>query len=320
MGGSLTKVLTSHKTILNRFVRQSPHLQFIKYYVEVSLNSNHSTECVFKSLFDIISNMNKLKFIILIIFIILFGIYCTFIEPNILKVKHYTLQDSKLKGVKIVFASDFHIKPHQQKRLEKVVELINDENPDLVLSVGDFVSGHNEKMTMTIEDISTELGKVKSKYGFYTTLGNHDGWYGAERVTKSLQANGIKVLDNESIPIQINNKTVYIAGIEDLTTGKPQIYQALAKTKTPTILLTHSPDMFVKVPEDVNLTLAGHTHGGQVRIPKFGPIFTASRYGDKYTKGLVEEKGRKLITTTGIGTSILPIRFNCMPEIVVIEF
>lgn len=78
--------------------------------------------------------------------------------------------------------------------------------------------------------------------------------------------------------------------------------------------------MFVKVPEDINLTLAGHTHGGQVRIPFIGPIFTTSNFGDKYTKGLIEEKGKKLITTTGIGTSILPVRFNCLPEIVVIEF
>lgn len=264
--------------------------------------------------------MKNLNFIIIIILFILLGCYSLFIEPNKLKVNYYTIKDAHLKDIKIVFASDFHIKPHQQKRLEKVIELINAENPDLVLSVGDFVSGHNEKMTMPIEDIAKELGKVKSKYGFYTTLGNHDGWYGTERVTKSLQANGIKVLDNENISIQVNNKTIYIAGVEDLMTGKPNIYQALDETKTPTILLTHSPDMFVKVPENVNLTLAGHTHGGQVRIPLFGPIFTASKYGDNYTKGLVEEKGRKLITTTGIGTSILPVRFNCLPEIVVIKF
>lgn len=264
--------------------------------------------------------MKNLNFIIIIILFILLGCYSLFIEPNKLEVNHYKIQDAQLKGLNIVFASDFHIKPYQQKRLDKVIELINAENPDLVLSVGDFVSGHNEKMTMPIEDISKELGKIKSKYGFYTTLGNHDGWYGTEKVKKSLQANGIKVLDNENISIQVNNKTIYIAGIEDLMTGKPNINKALDETKTPTILLTHSPDMFVKVPEDINLTLAGHTHGGQVRIPFIGPIFTASNFGDKYTKGLVEEKGRNLITTTGIGTSILPIRFNCLPEIVVIKF
>lgn len=265
--------------------------------------------------------MKKFNFIIFILLFIGLCYYSLFIEPNKLEVNHYTLQDMELNGVKIVFASDFHIKPHQQKRLEKIVELINLENPDLVLSVGDFVSGHSENMTMPIEDITKELSKVKSKYGFYTTLGNHDGWYGADYITENLKKNGIKVLANENISIPINNKTVYIAGVEDLMTGHHDIYKALDHTKSPVILLTHTPDIFPKLQHSVNLVLAGHTHGGQVRLPLLGPIFTASSYGDKYSKGLtVAKNGNKMITTKGIGTSILPIRFNCVPEIIVIEF
>lgn len=133
--------------------------------------------------------------------------------------------------------------------------------------------------------------------------------------------NGIKVLANENISIPINNKTVYIAEVEDLMTGHSNIYQALENTKTPVILLTHTPDIFPKLQSSVNLVLAGHTHGGQVRLPLLGPIFTASSYGDKYAKGLtIAKNGNKMITTKGIGTSILPIRFNCVPEIIVIEF
>lgn len=265
--------------------------------------------------------IKKISFITLILLFIGLCYYSLFIEPDKLEVNHYTIKDSALKGVKIVFASDFHIKPHQQKRLEKVVELINLENPNLVLSVGDFVSGHSKSMTMPIEDIAKSLGKIKSKYGFYTTLGNHDGWYGADYVAKNLEDNRIKVLNNKNTSIQINNKTVYIAGIEDLMTGKPDIYKALENTKTPVILLTHTPDIFPKLQQSVNLVLAGHTHGGQVRLPLLGPIFTASSYGDKYSKGLTTTKnGNKMITTKGIGTSILPIRFNCVPEIIVIEF
>lgn len=77
------------------------------------------------------------------------------------------------------------------------------------MSAGDFVSGHSENMTIPIEDITKELGKVKSKYGFYTTLGNHDGWYGSDYIAKNLEKYGIKVLANENISIPINNKTVY---------------------------------------------------------------------------------------------------------------
>lgn len=257
--------------------------------------------------------------IFLIIGFLLVGYGC-FIEPNKLEVTNYVIQDQELSGVKIVFASDFHIKPHQQNRLEKIVDLINSQNPDLVLSAGDFVSGHLQKTTMTPEDIAKCLGKVKSKYGFYTTLGNHDQWYGEEEITKNLEANKIKVLNNTNKKVIVNGKPIYIAGIQ----YKPsmiQISNAIDNTQKPTIMLTHSPDEFKKIPQDyVNLILAGHTHGGQIRLPLLGPLFTASNYGDKYAKGLIKEDGKTMITTTGIGTSILPIRFNCTPEIVVIEF
>lgn len=266
-------------------------------------------------------NNSKGYLLLFLIFVIVLACYSLFVEPNMLEVNRYKIKDTQLAGVKVVFASDFHIKPYQQKRLRKSVELINSQNPDLVLSVGDFVSGHNAKMTMPIENIAKELGNIKSKYGFYTTLGNHDSWHGTKLISESLEKYGIKVLANENTSVMVNGKTIYIAGIEDLMTGNPDIYKALEGTKTPTILLTHSPDMFPKVHYPINLTLSGHTHGGQIRIPFFGPIFTASRYGNKYASGLaVFKNGNKMITTKGIGTSILPIRFNCMPEIVVIEF
>ena len=263
--------------------------------------------------------MKKIVLILIAIFFVIVA-YSFFVEPNRLDLNKYVIQDSQLKGVKIVFASDFHVKPYGQKRLDKIVDMINAENPDLVLSVGDFVCGHMHHSTMPIEDIAKTLGKVKAKYGFYTTLGNHDAWYGNDEVQKALEQNRIKVLGNENIKLNVNGKTLYIAGVEDLMTGKPNVYEALNNTKRPVVMLTHTPDMFPKVPDDVNLTLAGHTHGGQIRIPFLGPIFTASSHRDKYSKGFIEENGKKMIVTTGIGVSILPIRFNCPPEIVVIEF
>ncbi len=261
-----------------------------------------------------------MKKFLLAFFIILLAIYSFFIEPDMLTVKHYKINDNALKGIKIVFASDFHIKPHQEKRLKQVVDLINNENPDIVLSVGDFVSGHSENMTMPIDKIVSELKNVKSKYGFYTTLGNHDWWINGDEITSVLLKNEIKVLANSNTRLNINNKTLYIAGIEDKTTRTPEIYKALDGTKNPVILLTHSPDIFPKVPKEVNLTLSGHVHGGQVRLPLLGAIIVPSKYGDKYSYGLIEEDNKKMIVTSGIGTSILNVRFNCKPEIVVIEF
>lgn len=264
--------------------------------------------------------MKKYLLITLFIITLLLAGYSYFIEPNKLEVTNYAIQDKELSGVEIVFASDFHIKPYGQKRLEKVVETINAQNPDVVVSAGDFVCGHTEHSTMHPEKIAEGLGKVKSKHGFYTTLGNHDGWYDRWYIKELLEKQNIKVLNNKNVKLQINGKEIYIAGVEDMMTAFPNVEDALRGTKSPTILLTHTPDIFPDVPKSVNLTLAGHTHGGQVRIPIIGPIFTASNYGNKYAIGLIEENGKKLITTRGIGVSILPFRFNCPPEIVVIEF
>ena len=259
------------------------------------------------------------RYLSIVAFIILI-VWTIFIEPNKLEVTNYTIQDKELSGIKIVFASDFHIKPNQQKRLEQIVNTINAQNPDLVVSVGDYVSGHTQESTMHPKQIAEELSKVKTKYGFYTTLGNHDGWYDKAYIEELLEAQGINVLNNENVKLRINSREIYIAGVEDKMTASPNIYEALENTKSPTILLTHTPDIFPKVPSDVNLTLAGHTHGGQVRLPLLGALIVPSDYGNKYSSGLIEEKGKKMIVTNGIGVSIFPIRFNCPPEVVVIEF
>ena len=114
----------------------------------------------------------NLFFILIIIFGLIIAAYGYFIEPRMLEINRYVVQDSGLKGVKIVFASDFHIKPYGKKRLDKIVNLINAENPDLVLSAGDYVCGHTKHSTMPIDKIAQKLGNIKSKYGFYNIKAN----------------------------------------------------------------------------------------------------------------------------------------------------
>lgn len=281
---------------------------------------------------------NKLFKILTIIIILALALYSYFIEPNRLEINRYVVENSGINGVKIVLASDFHIKPYGQKRLDKIIELINKEEPDIVISTGDYVCGHTKHSTMPIEDIAKNLGRVQTKYGFYTSLGNHDGWYNPKIVAKALEENGIKVLNNENVKLNINGQEFFIAGVEDYDTGKPDIDKALRGIENePAILLTHSPDMFNRISTNITLTLAGHTHGGQIRLPLIGPIFTASNHHDKFAKGWKQLKNRELIKidetkpikltkdsktmfiTRGIGVSILPFRFNCPPEINVIE-
>ncbi len=258
----------------------------------------------------------------MIVFIILFtlALWAFLIEPNLLVVKHYKLKDDELKGLKIVFAGDFHIKKWQMGRLKRSVKLINKQNPDMVLSVGDFINGHRLRNTMPAKDIINELKNIKAKYGFFTVLGNHDVWVDKKGVEDALEKNGIKLLENSNAKVKINGKEIYIAGVEDKQTQKPDVYKALDGTKNPVILLTHSPDVFVSVPKSVNLTLAGHVHGGQVRFPFLGATIIPSDYGNRYSQGLIKENEKTMIVTKGIGNSILNVRFLCVPEIVVIEF
>ena len=235
--------------------------------------------------------------------------------------KHYEIEDEQLKGLKVVFASDFHFRPKQEKKLEKVVNLINTQNPDVVLSVGDFINSHKDELTMPPEKIADGMSKIKTKYGFYTTLGNHDTYYNKEKVKTALEKKGIKVLDNENVKINVNGENIYIAGVADMATDRPMIWTALPDTESPVIFLTHSPDLFPRLKENINLTLAGHLHGGQFRILFFGAIYTPSGYGDRYSKGnIITENGNKMIVTRGIGTSLIHFRFCCFPEIVVIDF
>lgn len=262
--------------------------------------------------------MKKIKFLFLLLIFLALGVYGVFVEPKQIQVINYQVQDKELSGLKFVLVGDFHIKTFEQKKLDKIVNLINEQQADLVLSVGDYVNGHLETTTMPIEDIAKGLGKIKPN--LYAILGNHDLWHDEEFVINALETEGITVLHNKNAKLNLKGKEFYLAGIGYGDEGMMSILTALKGTKSPVVMLAHTPDEFPKMPSDVNLTLSGHTHGGQIRLPFVGALFTASRYQNKYAQGYIEEKGKKLIVTRGLGESILPVRFNCKPEIVVIEF
>ena len=252
----------------------------------------------------------------IVLTILISGLWAFFVEPNILEIKHLKINNENLDGLKIVFASDFHIKPYEKHRLKKIIRKINEQNPHIILLGGDYVNSHKKNMTYPIAKIASELKSLKSKYGTFAVLGNHDGWQGKYEVIQALQDNNIQVLENSNI----NLDKFSVAGVEDLQTGNPNLQKALKNAEKNIILLTHSPDIFPQVPDTVMLTLAGHTHGGQIVFPGIKPLLVPSIYGTKYAFGLIQENNKKMYVSKGMGTSILPLRFNCRPEIVVIEF
>ena len=128
------------------------------------------------------------------------------------------------------------------------------------------------------------------------------------------------MLDDEVTELRYGGRQFWLAGLADLWTRPQRIAQTIAKIPEglPIIALTHNPDIFPRLPQRVNLLMAGHTHGGQVRFPIIGTVIQPSDFGQKYVRGHVYENGHHLFVTTGIGTSILPVRFGVTPEIVLL--
>ena len=135
------------------------------------------------------------------------------------------------------------------------------------------------------------------------------------RLKTALEKNGIKVLMNSNTKVE----GIYIAGVEDLQTGIPRPETALDGSESPRILLTHTPDIYYDVKENVDLILAGHVHGGQVRIPFKGALIVPSKFGTKFASGSFKETQNEMIVSKGLGTSILNVRFLTFPEIIVFE-
>ena len=258
--------------------------------------------------------------LILLLLGLLMGFWALFIEPQTLEVQTYKLKSGKLKGLKIAFASDMHIAPRHQRRLKRIVDSLNSQQADIIILGGDFVKGHKPSSSMPIDSIAAELSRLRAPLGVFAVLGNHDWMYGGEEVTAALSRAGITILANNSIKLDFKGDSLCLSGVEDMIMRRPNISKALKHCHYDTILITHSPDIFPDVPPRVLLTLAGHTHGGQVTLPLIGSPIVPSRYGQRYARGFIEEGGKQMIVSKGLGTSLLPLRFNTKPEIVRIIF
>jgi len=152
-------------------------------------------------------------------------------------------------------------------------------------------------------------------------LGNHDWWLGAEQVSTAITDANITLLEDAATSITQDSCQFWLAGISDYWEGPHDIQKALAPIPEdqPIIAFTHNPDIFVEIPKRIELTLAGHTHGGQVYIPFIGRPIVPSDHGERFAIGHVIEQGRHLYVNPGLGTSILPIRFLVPPEVTLLH-
>jgi predicted MPP superfamily phosphohydrolase len=203
-------------------------------------------------------------------------------------------------------------------RIERIVARVNGESVDLVALLGDYIDTRVALSEwIEPEKIADRLARLESRLGTYAVLGNHDWAHVGARMGQALRDSGVTLLENAVAPVG----SFWIAGLGDLMKRNGDLDGTLAQVPAgaPVLLLSHNPDVFPRVPPSVALTLSGHTHGAQIDLPVLRDKLTPSRFGARYTGGHIEESGRHLYVSDGIGTSRLPIRFRTMPEIPVLE-
>jgi len=223
-----------------------------------------------------------------------------------------------LAGLRIAFLSDVHAGSYlNEKDLCRLFSRVAEQQPHLVCLGGDLINTREREILMyrrPLELLSPELGIV-------AVPGNHDQFLGRDLGLWSafLREQGVRVLVNEGIRLTFGGSSFWVAGVDDLCEGRPDLARALVGStrEEPKILLAHNPDMFFEASSvGLDLTLSGHTHGGQVKL--FGKILLShSKFG--WHQGLFNEDGCYLYVGRGVGVTVLPLRVGAPAEVPIVE-
>lgn len=265
-------------------------------------------------------------------------LYCWLIEPRRLVVVEETVVapaefSRDMLPLRIALLADLHVEntPGAKERLRQVVELVNSANPDLIVLLGDYMYGGPQYASSASQDeIVAILSDLSAPSGVYAVLGNHDIWWGREAMVRAFEKSPIRLLEDEYEILEFKGHSFALIGLADMTADETikdseqirlrgERFRPVAE-ELPTIVLSHSPDVFFGLGAEYEVVLSGHTHGGQVRLPWIGPLIVPSSYGKKLSGGVYVEDDRVAVTSKGVGSSILRVRFMCPPEIVLLNF
>lgn len=218
-------------------------------------------------------------------------------------------------GLRLVQLTDIHHGLYLPlERVEEAVELANHLEPDLVALTGDFVSNSPNY----IEPVARALAGLRAPLGVFAVLGNHDYRVGAERVAAALARHGIEVLRNRYACVSRDSASLFVVGVDDVRYREDNLRQALAgiSPAATTLLLCHNPAILpAAAASGIQLVLSGHTHGGQIGLPRLRRLAAARGVRLPLAHGWQELNGTQLYISRGLGTVILPIRFRCPAEI-----
>lgn len=219
-----------------------------------------------------------------------------------------------LDGYTVLQLTDLHIGSFDPpSRGARWVEMANALEPDLTVVTGDLVTSGVE----FYDDTAELLGRLRARDGVLVSMGNHDQW-DAERLIAAIRAHGPEVLLNEWRRVVRDGATLVVAGIDDRYSGRADLDAALAGRPEggPTLLLSHYPDFFERAAaQGVELTLSGHTHGGQIGLPLFGDRLNIASLSGHRSRGLFRSGSSQLYVSSGLGTTGPPMRLGVAPEI-----
>lgn len=227
--------------------------------------------------------------------------------------------DPLFDGYRIVQITDLHLGHWlSPDRLDGVVQLVNQQKPDIVVMTGDFVSYVLEGIVGRMRDAFEDL---RPEEAVLAVLGNHDHWMGPKNIRTVLESSGVIELANDVYTIRRGSASLHFAGVDDITVGAHDLEAVLKKLPRdgPAILLAHEPD-YADISAQTNrfaLQLSGHSHGGQIVLPKIGALLRGPGFF-KYPNGHYKVGEMIQYTNRGVGTHVFRIRYNCPPEITVI--
>lgn len=263
-----------------------------------------------------------LVFLIVCLAFVIWG-FC--IEPGLLIQKNLNYGNWPGPNLRIAFFSDLHAgSPYIDKDyIKNLVNRINQMSPDLILLGGDLViNGVVAGKSIPIEEVVPLLQQLKSRLGTYAVLGNHDWWNGGEHIISTLELAGISVIDNKSKLIQLDDKSdFWLVGIGDEYTGHANAKEAMEQvtSDSPKILFMHDPSAIFQMKNNFTFAFAGHMHGGQIYVPGYGALITPGSAPRSWADGWVDFPLGKLYVSKGVGTSIIPVRLNALPEFVILD-
>ena len=229
----------------------------------------------------------------------------------------------KVAPVQVALLSDIHFGNRAMTlgRLDRIVDQVNAAHPDLILIAGDFVVDHEvEGAAKHAACLTGPLGRLRAPLGTIAVLGNHDHWTAPDAIRTALTRAGITVLANRAQ----RRGPLLILGADDAFSGHDDLAKTLSGGKGKggiPLLLTHSPDLLPKLREPIPLVMVGHTHCGQVVLPRIGPLITQAPklggkalYDPRYRCGIVRDGERVTVVTGGLGSGTSPIRLGAPPD------